>query len=67
VWFEADTNEMYILADQDDTVVPARLKNWYMCKDKGLAQQALLHWKLGASGEPQDMSCVKVDIVRDWF
>jgi hypothetical protein len=61
----------YIPAYQDDTVSPPtyynpnrKLKNWYICLTRWSYLYQTLSWKVGVTGEPQNPSCQKVDIVR---
>jgi hypothetical protein len=61
----------YISAGSDDTVSPPtyynpprKLRNWYICLTRWSYLYQTLSWKIGVTGEPQNPSCQKVDIVR---
>lgn len=61
----------YISATLDDTVSPPtyfspslKVKNWYICYTRWSYLYYTLSWKVGLTGEPQNPSCQKVDIVR---
>jgi len=61
----------YIRASLDDTVSPPtwfdpsrKVKNWYICLTRWSYLYYTLSWKVGLTGEPQNPSCQKVDVVR---
>lgn len=61
----------YISAGQDDTVSPPtyydpsrKLNNWYICLTRWSYLYYTLSWKIGVTGEPQNPSCQKVDVMR---
>lgn len=61
----------YVTASQDDTVSPPvyydpslKLKNWYVCLTRWSYLYQTLSWKVGVTGEPQNPSCQKVDVIR---
>lgn len=61
----------YIEASSDDTVSPPsyfnpsrKVKNWYVCLTRWSYLYYTLSWKVGLSGQPQNPSCQKVDVVR---
>ncbi|KAF3000831.1 hypothetical protein E8E13_006841 [Curvularia kusanoi] len=61
----------YISVGLDDTVSPPtyfspnlKVNNWYICLTRWSYQYYTLSWKVGLTGEPQNPSCQKVDVVR---
>lgn len=61
----------YIKAQLDDSVSPPtwfnpsyKMKNWYICLTRWSYLYDTLSWKVGLTGEPQNPSCQKVDVVR---
>ncbi|KAH6642660.1 hypothetical protein C7974DRAFT_328184 [Boeremia exigua] len=61
----------YIEAVQDDTVSPPvyfkpirKVKNWYVCYTRWSYLYYTLAWKVGLTGQPQNPSCQKVDVIR---
>lgn len=66
-----ENGSAYLTANRDDTVSPPeyynpprKLKNWYICLTRWSYLYKTLSWKTGVTGEPQNPSCQKVDIVR---
>jgi hypothetical protein len=69
-----ECEEMYLSAYQDDTVSPPvyfepskKVKNWYVCVTRWAYTYSTLVWKVGLTGEPQNPSCVKVEVQRVWL
>ncbi len=61
----------YIKTALDDTVSPPayfnpsrKVKNWYICLTKWSYLYYTLSWKVGLTGQPQNPSCQKVDVIR---
>lgn len=61
----------YISVSRDDTVSPPvyfnpdkKVKNWYVCLTRWSYLYHTLSWKVGLTGEPQNPSCQKVDVIR---
>ncbi|KAF9701681.1 hypothetical protein EKO04_000296 [Ascochyta lentis] len=61
----------YISTWLDDTVSPPsyydpprKVKNWYVCLTRWSYLYQTLSWKVGVTGQPQNPSCQKVDVVR---
>jgi hypothetical protein len=62
---------MYMSTGLDDTVSPPayfnpnkKVKNWYICLTRYSYLYQTLSWKVGLTGEPQNPSCQKVDVIR---
>ncbi|KAJ4357057.1 hypothetical protein N0V95_002795 [Ascochyta clinopodiicola] len=61
----------YISSVLDDTVSPPsyynpsrKVKNWYICLTRWSYLYQTLSWKVGVTGQPQNPSCQKVDVIR---
>lgn len=61
----------YVSVVQDDTVSPPvfynparKVKNWYICLTRWSYLYQTLSWKVGVTGQPQNPSCQKVDVIR---
>ncbi|KAJ8115813.1 hypothetical protein OPT61_g2624 [Boeremia exigua] len=61
----------YIRTTLDDTVSPPaylsparKVKNWYICLTRWSYLYYTLSWKIGLTGQPQNPSCQKVDVIR---
>lgn len=68
-----ECGSMYIPVYQDDTVSPPgyydptlKLKNWYVCLTRYSYLYTSLVFKIGVTGEPQNPSCVAVEVTREW-
>ena len=66
-----DDGFAYISAGLDDTISPPsyyspnrKVKNWYICLTRWSYLYETLSWKVGLTGDPQNPSCQKVDVVR---
>jgi hypothetical protein len=64
---------MYIPRNQDDTVSPPvgleevdKVQNWYVCLTRYAYLYETLVWKIGITGEPQNPSCQKVQVYRQF-
>ncbi|KAF1943355.1 hypothetical protein EJ02DRAFT_502211 [Clathrospora elynae] len=69
-----DGGSMYISVSQDDTKSPItyysplrHLKNWYICTTSFGYTYNTLVWKIGVTGEPQNPTCVPVEVRRVWI
>lgn len=65
---------MYFPKFQDDTVsppvqfiAPLKLENWYTCLTEWSYLYVTLSWKVGIEGEPQNPSCEKVRVIREFI
>ena len=43
------------------------LENWYICLTKYMYLRETLVWKIGVKGEPQNPSCQKVRVEREFI
>lgn len=66
-----DNGCTYISTAMDDTVSPPayynpnrKLNNWYICLTRWSYLYQTLSWKVGVTGQPQNPSCQKVDVIR---
>ncbi|KAJ4369911.1 hypothetical protein N0V83_005675 [Neocucurbitaria cava] len=64
---------MYVPVYQDDTVTPPgsygpprKLMNWFICLTRFAYLYESLVFKIGVTGEPQNPTCVAVDVERVW-
>ncbi|KAF1844587.1 uncharacterized protein K460DRAFT_429333 [Cucurbitaria berberidis CBS 394.84] len=71
--FDEECGSAYIPIYQDDTVSPPsyynptlKLKNWYICLTRFSYLYTTLVYKFGVTGEPQNPTCVAVEVVRVW-
>lgn len=65
---------MYFPKYQDDTVSPPvyisppkKIENWYTCLTKWSYLYVTLSWKVGVKGDPQNPSCEKVKVIREFI
>lgn len=68
-----DAEHLYIPSYLDDTVVPpayiepsANLTRWYICETNAGYDYVTLAWLMG-DGTPENPSCVKVDVKREFI
>lgn len=65
---------LYLARYQDDTVspptqleTPQKVQNWYICLTRWSYLYYTLSWKIGTEDKPQNPSCQKVDVVREFI
>jgi hypothetical protein len=65
---------MYLGRYQDDTVTPPqqldppqKIENWYICLTRWSYLYYTLNWKIGVQGVPQNPTCQKVQVYREFI
>ncbi len=68
-----DCDKMYVSVALDDMVSPptpydppVKLQNWYVCLTWFSYLYTTVAFKVGIVGEPQNPSCVPVDVIKVW-
>ena len=65
---------LYFSKYHDDTVsppvylkAPLKVENWYTCLTRWSYLYVTLSWKIGMKGEPQNPSCQKARVIREFI